>query len=435
MAADNPRSDQQDAIDGALDWFAENPTGGGAPPLPFREIVPGVWSQDIQYGTGNSLTIDTGEGLVQVDTGINREHAATMIAAVRDVTDRPVHTIVYSHGHTAYNHGVEAWLDEAARRGDPRPRIVAHRNLPRRYQRYRDTTRWQELTSEWQFGFPPGTITDKGMFDVMVDPDETYDDAFVVTAGAGSRRVELVHCHAETNDGTGVWLPDDRLLYGGNATIGSFPNIGSPLRSPRDAWAWADTLDRYLGFDAEILVREYGPEIRGADLVADMLTTVRDALRWLRAETLERLNAGMVVEDVVNDIDFPARWAESPWMPQTYGCPEYVIRDIWRLETGWWDRNITSAHPAPAAASAGAIVAAITDHDAVLNAARAHLAAGEPQLALHVVDLLAMAPGDAPSVVAARELKAEIAAVLAEDPPAYMSANYYRAVAAGYPAR
>ena len=190
-----------------------------------------------------------------------------------------------------------------------------------------------------------------------------------------------------------------------------------------------------LGFDAEILVREYGPEIRGADLVADMLTTVRDALRWLRAETLKRLNAGMVVEDVVNDIDFPARWAESPWMPQTYGCPEYVIRDIWRLETGWWDRNITSAHPAPAAASAGAIAAAITDHDAVLDAARAHLAADEPQLALHVVDLLAMAPGEAPALVAARELKAEIASVLAEDPPAYMSANYYRAVAAGYPAR
>ena len=38
-------------------------------------------------------------------------------------------------------------------------------------------------------------------------------------------------------------------------------------------------------------------------------------------------------------------------------------------------------------------------------------------------------------MVAARSLKAEIAAALAEDPPTYMSANYYRAVAAGYPAR
>lgn len=427
-----PRDDARHIQD-ALDWFEENPTGGGAPPQPFREIVSGVWSQDIQYGTGNSLTIETDAGLVQVDTGIERDHGSKMLAGVREVTDQPLHAIVYSHGHTAYNHGVEAWLHHADERREPRPRIVAHRNLPQRYQRYRETTRWQELTSEWQFGFPPGTITGKGMFEVLVDPDETYDEAMVLVGG--SRRVELLHCHAETDDGTGVWLPDDGLLYGGNATIGSFPNIGSPLRSPRDTRAWADTLDRYLAFDAEILVREYGPEIHGADLVRDMLTTVRDALRWLRAETLARLNAGMVVEDVVHDIDFPEQWARSPWMPQTYGCPEYVIRDIWRVEAGWWDRNITTVHPAPAAGSAAAIAAAIADHDAVLAAARAHHDAGEHQLALHVVDLLAMAPGDEASIVAARALKAEVAAALAEDPPAYMSGNYYRAVASGYPAR
>lgn len=424
---------RHEMVEDALDWFAENPTGGGAPPQPFREIVPGIWSQDIQYGTGNSLTIETDAGLVQVDTGIETGHAATMIEAIREVTDQPLHALVYSHGHTAYNHGVEAWLSHAAERGEPAPRVVAHRNLPRRYERYRQTLRYQELTSEWQFGFPPGTITDTHMFDVLRDPDETYIDS--MTLVGGSRRVELLHCHAETDDGTAVWLPDDGVLYGGNATIGSFPNIGSPLRSPRDAWAWADQLDRYLGLDAQILVREYGPEIHGADRVRDMLTTVRDALRWLRTETVTRLNAGMVVEDVVNDIDFPEDWANSPWMPQTYGCPEYVIRDIWRLETGWWDRNVTNVHPARVADSAAAIAAAVTDHDAVLAAARAHHEAGEHQLALHVVDLLAMAEGDAPSVVAARALKAEVAAALAASSPAYMSTNYYRAAASGMPAR
>ncbi|MDH3707088.1 MAG: alkyl sulfatase, partial [Acidimicrobiia bacterium] len=333
----------------------------------------------------------------------------------------------------AYNHGVEAWLDHAADRGDPRPTIVAHRNLLVRYQRYRDTTTWQERVSEWQFGFPPGTIQGQGMFDVLVDPDRTYIDELLLVEG--SRRVQLLHCHAETDDGTGVWLPDDGVLYGGNATIGSFPNAGSPMRAPRDPRAWADQLDRYLELPAEILVREYGPEIRGRDQVVDMLTSVRDALRWIRAETLERLNAGMVIEDVVNDIDFPDQWAQSPWMPQTYGCPEYVIRDIWRIEAGWWDRNITSVHPAPAADAATAIAAAVTDHDALLAAVEQHIDAGELQLALHVVDVLALAPGDEPAVVAARDLKARIAGLLAQDPPVYMSANFYRAVASGLPAR
>lgn len=46
-----------------------------------------------------------------------------------------------------------------------------------------------------------------------------------------------------------------------------------------------------------------------------------------------------------------------------------------------------------------------------------------------------MAHGGAAEVVEARELKATIAGALADDSPTSMSENYYRAVAAGQPAR
>ena len=92
MARENDRQ----MIDDALDWFEENPTGGGAPPQPFREIVPGIWSQDIQYGTGNALTVDMGDELLQVDTGIAADHARGMIENVRKVSDKPVGTIISS---------------------------------------------------------------------------------------------------------------------------------------------------------------------------------------------------------------------------------------------------------------------------------------------------------------------------------------------------
>ncbi|MGI9600850.1 MAG: alkyl sulfatase dimerization domain-containing protein [Acidimicrobiales bacterium] len=420
-------------IDNSLDWFESNATGGGATSLPFREVADGMWLQDIQYGTGNALTVDTGDSLLQLDTGIAPDHAKGMIAAVRGVSDKPVSTIVYSHGHTAYNHGVVAWLAEAETRGDPRPTIVAHRNVLHRLQRYRETQEYLERVTEWQFGFPINSIVGTHMFEILVDPDVTYiDDMMLETSG---RRVQLIHCHAETDDGTGLWFPDEKILYGANATIGSFPNIGSPLRSPRDPRAWADQLDTYLELEPEMLIREYGPEVVGADNVKEMLTTVRDALRWLRAETLARMNAGMVIEDVVNDIEYPEKFANSPWMPQSYGCAEYVIREVWRIEAGWWDRNITSVHPASIDASTSAVLDAITDKATVLAAARRHLADGEPQLALHVVDLLAMARVDTPEVAEAKELKAEIAAVMAQNSPTYMSTNYYQSVAAGHPAR
>ncbi|MEE9414485.1 MAG: alkyl sulfatase dimerization domain-containing protein [Acidimicrobiales bacterium] len=419
-------------IESSLDWFESNATGGGAGALPFRKVAEGMWLQDIQYGTGNALSVDTGDGLLQVDTGIAPDHARGMIAALREVTDEPVTRIVYSHGHTAYNHGVEVWLEDSEQRGEPRPRIIAHRNVVHRHNRYRETQEYLERVTEWQFGFPTNSVVGTHMFEILVDPDETYIDELTLPT---PRPIQLIHCHAETDDGTGIWFPEEGILYGANATIGSFPNIGSPLRSPRDPRAWADQLDKYLKYDAEILIREYGPEIRGADNVKDMLTTVRDALRWLRSETLARMNAGMVIEDVVNEIELPDDYANSPWLPQSYGCADYVVREVWRIEAGWWDRNITSVHPAPIADSTQAVLDAITDKQTVLDAAGAHLAAGEYQLGLHVIDLLATARADTPEVVEARQIKRELAAGLAENSPTYMSENYYRAVAGGDPAR
>jgi uncharacterized sulfatase len=126
-------------------------------------------------------------------------------------------------------------------------------------------------------------------------------------------------------------------------------------------------MDRYLALPAELLIREYGSNIEGNDRIRDFLTTVRDALRWLRSETLRRMNSGMVLEDSVNEIELPADFADSPWLPQTYGCADYVVREVWRIEAGWWDRNITSLHPAPITASTDAII----DKQAVLDAAGA----------------------------------------------------------------
>lgn len=83
-----------------------------------------------------------------------------MIGRVREVSDKPVMTIVYSHGHTACNHGVEVWLAHCSERGEDRPTVVAQRNLVKRYARYRETQRYLEVVREWQFGFPPGSIVE-----------------------------------------------------------------------------------------------------------------------------------------------------------------------------------------------------------------------------------------------------------------------------------
>lgn len=62
-----------------------------------------------------------------------------MISSLREVSNLPLHAIVYSHGHVGYNFGVDQWLKHSAERGEPKPRIIAHARVPFRYQRYRET--------------------------------------------------------------------------------------------------------------------------------------------------------------------------------------------------------------------------------------------------------------------------------------------------------
>jgi alkyl sulfatase BDS1-like metallo-beta-lactamase superfamily hydrolase len=403
----------------------ENPLAGGGDALEFREVADGIWARDLLPGQGNGLTISTDTGLVQIDTGFNYDIGKEIMADIRTVTDKPLRTIVYSHGHVFYNFGVQAWLDHAADRGDPRPEIVAHENLPGRYARYRDTLDFQTILTGWQSGF--GKAAWDGQIGPFLDPDVTFSESLSV--GDASRPVELFWGPAETDDAAAAWLPEQRLLYGGAATITSIPNVGTPLRTQRDPMRWARTLDRYIDLQPEILVREFGPEVHGHDAIVEILQSTADALRWLQAETIRRLNQGLDVDEILADIEYPTEWADQAWMAPTYGHPDYIVRDIYRSETGWWDRNITNLHPASAPDVAKAIRSAIGDPQGVLDRAKALREQGDHQLALHVVDLLALGSSDTPEVAEARILKSELAEYMAIHASSFISTNLYRSMA------
>jgi uncharacterized sulfatase len=371
-------------------------------------------------GMGNALSVETDAGVVQLDTGDTPKKARQMIDALREITDAPVHAIVYSHGHLGYNSGVGVWLEDAERRGDPPPRRIAHENLVRRWRRYRETEPLQKLFIELQFRVPVGSVTRKLP---MTMPTETFRES--LTLGTGDRRVQLLWAPSETDDAVALWLPDVKVLYGSAAVTPSIPNVGTPLRTLRDPIRWADTLDRLAALDPEIVIMEFGPPIEGRERIQQVLGSTSAALRWLRREVVERMNRGLTAVEIIHELEYPPELFDQPWMRPTYGYADYIVRDIFRSENGWWDRNPTNLHPAHPDAAGAAVLSAIADRAAVLERARALAKEGDPQLALHVVDLLALAPGDDPDVVEARRLKAELCRALAAGSPSFVSQSLY----------
>jgi uncharacterized sulfatase len=149
------------------------------------------------------------------------------------------------------------------------------------------------------------------------------------------------------------------------------------------------------------------------------------ALRWLRKEVVDRMNLGMSEMEVLCDLDYPPELFDYPWMAPTYGCPDYIARDLYREENGWWDRNPTSLHPAPPDEATSVMFEALTEPAAVLARARDLAESGETQLALHVIDLVAMAAVDHPLVLEARFLKAELCRTRADEVEPFVSKSCY----------
>ncbi len=378
-------------------------------------------------GQGNSLAIETDAGVVVIDAS-SPNHVPDMLSTLRRRTDSPVHAIVYSHGHNGYNSAVDLWDAHNAERGDPAPRRVGHENIVKRYARYRETAGLQLRMLAVQFpSRTPVPLEARAAGMALHDVTETFADT--LTLVEGTRRVELIWVPSEVDDALAVWLPDDGVLFGGAATPDMvIPNIGTPLRTQRFTIRWAESLERLAALGATRLVTEFGPIVEGDDIKHHLLRTA-ETLRWLRAEVVARMNAGMDEGEILADMTYPAEMFEVPWMAPNYGSPDYIVRDLYREENGWWDRNPTTLHPAPPAEAAAAVLSAIGDPRQVLDRARRLSEAGETQLALHVIDLVALAPGDDPIVAEARELKAGLCRERSGQVAPFVSRSCYRSSA------
>ena len=384
----------------------------------FREVLPGI---HILPAQGNALAVEGNDGVVLMDAGPGRGGTAKMIQALRSVTDKPVQMICYSHGHLGYNDGVDDWIKHNESRGEAAPVLVAHENCRERYIRYRETKGLQQKLAAMQF---PGA---KLKFTIR-DPDMTFTSRMMLPLKG--RRVELLWVPSETDDCIAMWLPDDNVLYAGAAFPGTtIPNIGTPLRTQRFTIRWAESCELMASLGAKILVQEFGPTIDDRAEVHKRLTNTAERLRWFRREVVSRMNRGMSEREILEDINFPEDLQQLEYMKARYGAPEYIVRDIYREENGWWDRNPTSLHPESTKDAGDAVLSAITDTDAVIKRAEQLRDEGHVQLALHVIDLIANAGTSDDNVLRARQIKADLCRRRAKEIRPYVSKALYHSSA------
>jgi len=230
----------------------------------------------------------------------------------------------------------------------------------------------------------------------------TTDYAAELELEVGGTSLRLIHAEGETDDHTLVWLPHQRALFAGDLFIWYFPNAGNPQKVQRYPAEWAAALRRIIDLRPELLLPAHGLPIEGEERIAMVLDDVATALEGLVADTLEMMNAGARLDDIIHQVRVPDDLMAKPYLRAGYDEPEFVVRNIWRLYGGWYDGNPARLKPATDQAVAAEVARLAGGASELASRAIELSTAGDLRLACHLAEWAAQAAPDSPGVLEQR---------------------------------
>jgi len=376
--------------------------------------------------SGPSGVVITKEGIVVVDTGVGFREGQDRVQRIRERTDIPFHTIIYSHGHVDHVGGVPAFLADAEQRGHPRPRIIGHTLVTKRLDKYRMLAGRRAYIASLQFPRPDQTIDTLQDWSsipepVFVYPDTTFQD--YMEFNLGGLTFEIHHALGETDDAIWVWVPERKVAFIGDLLINGCPNTGNPLKEQRYTLEWAENLEKIAEKKPDFVVAS-GPVISGHDVEERLLNTAK-LLGFIQDEVVRLLNAGYWIEEILEKIKLPEELINKPYLHGNYGHPTFIIHDVYRRYTGWYNGNPTELFPSPTSAIAAEVLK-FTSPEQILARAHQLQREGNTQLALHLTDFIINSSKDGKNRKEAILLKADLLDKRAADIQNFIASNIMR---------
>ena len=349
----------------------------------IEEVAPRTWL--IHLPIVNAVLFETDAGLVLVDVGMAPGGPAVM-DAIREVSDAPLHTLIYTHAHVDHAYGAWAVIEAGET-----PEVIAHELAIPRFERYiRLRGSIAKYMSQPEHQLPARR-------DDIVWPTRTFSDRLELEIGG--EVFLLVHHKGETDDQLYVWVPGRSALATADYYQGFLPNAGNGKRVQRYVEEWSLALKEMAALDAKIMLPAHGAAITDREVIRGNLLTLAEAFDYIVDSTIEGLNAGLRKDQVFERVELPMHLAEDPRLREQYVSVKDISKMIIRRYTGWWDDLPSEWSPASRDAQAATIVQLAGGIDALVNAAR-QARDGDVQMACHLADWAWLAAPDDPRVQA-----------------------------------
>lgn len=348
--------------------------------LRIEAVAPRTWL--LRFPIVNVVVFETDEGLVLVDSGY-APAGPGLAQALRKISDKPLHTIIFTHFHADHAFGAWALLDQ-------KPQIVAE----------------ERFISQMELDMRSHGLIARNNQQSVSDVPRNWDDAVrptmtfhgKTTLKIGGEDFVLTHARGETEDQIWVSVPGRHMVASADYFQGFLPNAGNGKRRQRYPSQWAQALRDMAALKPQILLPAHGPAITRPEEIQDRLPAQARMLDIISEQVVAGLNSGKRRDQVIEQVALPPDLAQRPDARELYVSASDIGRMVVSEYSGWWDDIPSHWHPAPLVKEAQELAQLAGGSRPLIKRAVA-LADANPELASHLADWAWYADGSDPEVV------------------------------------
>lgn len=272
---------------------------------------------------GNIAVFKNGSSGLLIDTGMGVS-SIQVVEKLKEWGISNIDYVIYTHGHVDHVTGTEYITNSF----EGETNVIAHKNVTKRFDRYKKTTGYNGIINQRQFGLPSPVFPNDFIY-----PDITYSDEYEIEFNDSI--LTLTHGKGETDDATYIYSNKEDALFTGDFFIWSLPNAGNPSKAQRYVGFWGEVLKKMSEYNAEYLFPGHGPLIKGKKTIKEMLLDTSGCLLWIEENVLNLMNKGYTLREIQSEVVFPDKYLK-PYLISTYDDFSFLINSVWRQYGGWY---------------------------------------------------------------------------------------------------
>ena len=373
------------------------------------EVAPGIWQvRGFDLSTMSILATDT--GYVLIDPLLTKETAAAAMDLVRkELGDKPVLAVIYSHSHGDHFGGVKGVISEedvmAGKVQVLAPmgfmehavseNLTAGPAMTRRASYQFGTALPRSAVGQTGNGI--GTALSTGTMTLIAPTREIGTTGEIITIDGLEIEFQITpgtEAPAEMN----MYLPQKRALCLAENANATMHNVLTPRGAlVRDSRAWADYLTQSIGLfgdRTDVLFTSHGWPRWEQDKIKDYVSFHRDAYKYLHDQSVRLMNQGLTEAEIAEVITLPEPLAAKWYNHGYYGTMSHNSKAVYQRYLGWYDGNPANLNGWPPEEAGKRYVAAMGGAEKALGIAQTALDEGDYRWAAEVASRIVFSDAD-----------------------------------------